>query len=106
MELISTDGLYSIGTRDTLYSLSNGSVDTLIVWEDLPSIRYEIKNKITNEKKVVCIDPPTNNNNNNNNNNNKRFLPKELESKEWELIDNKPLIDWLTENYLNFGSKN
>lgn len=50
-EEISQDtGKYCFGVEDTLQCLDMGAVDTLIVWENLEHVRYNLVNHTTGEK--------------------------------------------------------
>lgn len=98
METIAVDGAYCIGARDTLMALESGIVETLIVWDSLPTIRRKLKNKSTGETRVVCVNPDTTNNNNNN--------VADTDNADWEVAEeDTPLLDWLMDNYQNFGAK-
>jgi len=96
-EEISQDtGKYCFGVDDTLRALDIGAVQILIVWENLETTRYLIKNTVAGEKDKVL------------------FLTKEQEKdttnfrnedgSEVEIIESMPLIEWFANNYKNFGA--
>jgi len=86
---INKDGNYAIGVDDTLYSLTSGLLDTLIIWNDLSIIRWEfVKSNEPNETKVIYLNEG-----------------KSLEeNKEWTVKSNMPLLDWILEHYREFGA--
>jgi len=95
-EEISQDtGKYCFGINDTLQALELGAVHTLIVWENLETIRYVLKassgdeivkhlNKIQSQQAEHFIDKDT--------------------SENMEIIDATPLIEWFANNYKKFGA--
>ena len=56
-EIAQDTGKYCFGVKDTMMALDLGAVDTLIVWEDLDVLRYELKNGATGETKVLYLKP-------------------------------------------------
>ncbi|KAI5290949.1 Polypeptide release factor (eRF1) in translation termination, partial [Ascosphaera atra] len=95
-EEISTDtGRVCYGIDDTLKALELGAVETLIVWENLEVTRWVMKNaageevvvhtnKIQEAKGEMFKDPAT--------------------GGDMEVADQMPLLEWLAENYKNFGA--
>ena len=56
-EEISQDtGKFCFGIKDTLTALEMGAVQTLIVYENEPTMRYTLKNASTGEEKVLHLD--------------------------------------------------
>ena len=95
-EEISQDtGKFCFGTEDTLKGLEMGAIETLIVYENLETMRYELKNVSTGEEVL-------------------KHLSKEQESDashfvaadgaELETIDKMPLVEWFANSYKNFGA--
>lgn len=79
MDIISQNGPYCIGIRETLSALESGIVETLIVWDRLPTIRCSSKDS---PSLVSYVDGP--------------------------ITDDSqavPLVDWLLDNCSNFGAK-
>jgi len=86
---INKDGNYVIGVDDTLYSLTSGLLDTLIIWNNLSIIRWElVKINEPNETKVIFL-------------NEGKTLE---ENKEWTVKSTIPLLDWILEHNGEFGS--
>jgi peptide chain release factor subunit 1 len=96
METIATDGAYCIGARDTLTALESGIIETLIVWDNLPTIRRKLKSKSNGETRVLCINHDTTNNTN---------VVEDADNTDWEVEEEGALLDWLMDNYHNFGAK-
>lgn len=95
MEEISQDtGKYVFGVDETLKAMEMGAVKTLIVWENLDITRYTLKNPQTEEVKILHLnsvqakDP-------------KYFTDKNSDVK-YE-VESIPLLEWLANNYKNYG---
>ena len=97
-EEISQDtGKYCFGYADTLRSLEMGSVEILICWENLDIMRYQLKNPATGEEKVLHLTPEQEKDKS-------HFSDKETGT-ELELVEpEKPLLEWLANNYKTFGA--
>jgi len=88
-EYIAKNGKYSIGFQDTMYALESGTVETLLVWDQLPHMRTELKSNSTSAKKMVY------------------HLPDQQVSEasgEWEIASSEPLLDWMLDHYKDFGA--
>ncbi|KAJ1974213.1 translation termination factor eRF1 [Dimargaris xerosporica] len=88
-------GKYCFGVDDTLKGLEMGAVETLIVWENLDINRYTFRsadgeevikflNKDQEKNRDEFMDPAT--------------------GTELEVVATMPLLEWLAENYKNFGA--
>jgi len=88
-EEINKDGHYTLGVEDTLYALTSGLLDTLMIWNNLSIIRWELeKTNEPNVTKVIYLDEG-----------------KSLEeNQDWSTRSNMPLLDWVLENYGEFGA--
>jgi len=95
-EEISQDtGKFCFGIGDTLKGLEMGAVETLIVYEDLETMRYELKNTQTGEETTLHLSKAQEADSNN-------FLTKD--GVELETVDKMPLVEWFSNNYKNFGA--
>eukprot|EP00470_Lotharella_oceanica_P000490 CAMPEP_0170168018 /NCGR_PEP_ID=MMETSP0040_2-20121228/1222_1 /TAXON_ID=641309 /ORGANISM="Lotharella oceanica, Strain CCMP622" /LENGTH=463 /DNA_ID=CAMNT_0010406177 /DNA_START=46 /DNA_END=1437 /DNA_ORIENTATION=+ len=97
-EHISKDtGKFCYGVKDTLNGLDLGAVETLIVWEELNIQRVEVVNSETGEENVKYLTPDQETVASN-------FIDKKTKAK-LEVKDKMPLLEWLAQNYTNFGAK-
>ncbi|MDC3333059.1 hypothetical protein OAV62_02350, partial [bacterium] len=96
-EISRDTGRYCFGTRDTLYAMENGAVGTLLIWENLPLIRFELKNNSSGETSVVHLSPDQVTD--------KSFFTDEKSGVDLEIIDEIEMIDWITINYKRYGVK-
>ena len=91
-EIAQDTGRYCFGVRDTMTALELSSVETLIVWEDLETQRWELKNAAG--KVFVVNGNPT---------------PEQLKDPDsgldLELVDKQSLVEWFTTAYKGFGCK-
>lgn len=96
-EAINLDtGKYCFGVDDTLKALELGAVETLIVFENLDVLRYTLKNPQTDDTRIVHIRPDQEKDN--------EFMRDPATGLELEVVDKVLLVEWLTENYQNFGT--
>mmetsp|Transcript_13008 Transcript_13008/g.24820 ORF Transcript_13008/g.24820 Transcript_13008/m.24820 type:complete len:442 (+) Transcript_13008:71-1396(+) len=95
-EEISQDtGKYCFGVEDTLQCLDMGAVDTLIVWENLEHVRYNLVNHTTGEKfiKNLTVEQEKDSS---------HFVDKET-GVELEVVEKTQMLEWLANNYKSFG---
>ena len=96
-EEISQDtGKYCFGVVDTLKALECGSVETLICWENLDIIRFVLKNHQTGEETILHLTPEQEKD--------KTHFTDKATGVEYELVESMALLEWLANNYKNFGS--
>jgi len=95
-EEISQDtGKFCFGIDDTLKGLEMGAVETLIVWENLATMRYELKVASTGDEVVKILQPEQESDQS-------QFV--HTDGAELEVSDKKPIVEWFAENYKNFGA--
>lgn len=96
-EISKDSGKYVYGVNDTLSAMSAGAVEELIVWENLDIQRLECENKMSGEKKLLCLTEEQEKN-----------KPDQLKCKdgsEFEIMKRESLLDWLVENAKGSGAK-
>lgn len=88
-------GKFVFGIKDTMTCLEMGAVETLIVWENLETLRYVFNNPSTSSEEI-------------------KYLNKEQETDgahfkdkttgaDLEVVDKSPVLEWLASNYKKFG---
>jgi len=97
-EEISQDtGKYVFGVKETMAVLLMGSIETLIVWENLEISRYLLKNPTTGVESISYLNPE------------QEKEQSHLIEKETgivlEVLDCRPLSEWLAEFYRKYGAK-
>jgi len=96
-EEISQDtGKFCFGIKDTLTALEMGAVQTLIVYENEPTMRYTLKNASTGEEKVLHLQKDGEKNQAN-------FVA--ADGAELETIEKVQLVEWFASSYKNFGAE-
>lgn len=95
-EIHQDTGKYCFGVTDTLKALEMGAVETLIAWENLNIMRYQLKNASTGEEKVLHLTPEQEKD--------KSYFVDSQTGVELELVDSMALLEWLANNYKNFGA--
>ncbi|CEP17852.1 hypothetical protein [Parasitella parasitica] len=97
-EISQDTGKYCFGVHDTLKALELGAVENLLVWETLDIPRYVVRDA-NNEEHVIYPSEEQGNA--------KEFLkdPVADNSKnEMSVVEVKPLVEWFTEHYKDFGA--
>lgn len=96
-EQISQDtGKFCFGIGDTLKGLEMGAIETLIVYEDLATMRFTLKNSQTAEESIVHLskeeesDP-------------RHFIA--ADGVELEVVEKMALVEWFANCYKNFGAQ-
>lgn len=87
-------GKFCYGIDDTLKALDLGAVDILIVFESLNTVRYVFKDS-EDQEIVKMVDP---------NSKDTSYVLDKATGKEMDLVEEKPLVEWLAENYKNYGA--
>lgn len=95
-EIYQDTGKYCFGVNDTLKALEMGAVETLICWENLNITRYQLKNPQLGEEKVLHLTPEQEKD--------KSHFTDNQTGVELELVESVPLLEWLANNYKNFGA--
>lgn len=97
MEEIAQDtGKYCFGVGDTMKGLELGAVETLIMWEDLAHIRYEVRNASTGEKGLRILTPDE-----------AKIASNFIDPTtgvELEITEQESLVEWFANNYKTFGT--
>ncbi|XP_002742328.1 eukaryotic peptide chain release factor subunit 1 [Saccoglossus kowalevskii] len=95
-EISQDTGKFCFGVDDTLKGLEMGSVEILIVWENLDIMRYSLKNHQTDEEKILHLTPEQEKD--------RTYFVNKDTGVELELVDSLPLLEWLANNYKTFGA--
>jgi len=94
---ISVDsGRYCFGVVDTLKALEMGAVEILIIWENLDTMRYVLKNHTTGEERILFLKPEQEKD--------KSYFTDKETGVELELVESLSLIEWFANNYKGFGA--
>lgn len=93
-EIAQDTGKICYGVKDTLFALSMGAVETLIVYESLDITRYVIKMP-SGEEKVLHLTPEEQKN--------QALFKDPTSGAELEVLDKQPLLEWFANNYRKFG---
>lgn len=86
-EIATDSGKYCFMVDDTMNALFQGSVETLIVWDELEMNRIIILDKTTNKERIVYTDKDV------------------IISEDEEVVNKESLIDFFIENYKKYGCK-
>jgi len=96
MDEISKDtGKYCYMVDDTLKALELGAVEDLIIWDNLEIQRYVLRNTSTSEETVIHLNKLQEQND--------AFFHDPATKVELETIDKEPFVEWMANNYKQFG---
>lgn len=56
-EIARDTGMFCFGIKDTMMALEMSACEKVILWEDLPLVRYELRNPSTGEASVMFLNP-------------------------------------------------
>jgi peptide chain release factor subunit 1 len=87
---------FCFGVKDTLMALEGGAVADLIVWENLSINRYVMRTPGTQETQIKFLNEKQEGSSSN-------F--SDGSGVEMDVVEKKPLLEWLSENYKQFGAK-
>jgi len=94
-EISQDTGKFCFGVKDTLMALDLGAVQDLVVWENLTINRYVLRHPTTGEEKIVHLNEKQETQSANFHDSN---------GAELDVKEKKSLLEWLSENYKNFGA--
>ena len=95
-EISQDSNKFCFGIEDTLKGLEMGAVETLIVWDSLDTVRYQLKNVSTGVEEVKLLSPAEEADATN-------FVT--ADGVELETIEKLQLVEWFANNYKNFGAQ-
>lgn len=88
-------GKYCFGIEDTLKALEMGAVETLVVYENLDTMRYTLKNAQSDEVTTIHLSKEGEADQTN-------FVT--ADGVELETVEKMQLVEWFAQNYKNFGA--
>eukprot|EP00761_Pharyngomonas_kirbyi_P011810 gb/GECH01011836.1/.p1 GENE.gb/GECH01011836.1/~~gb/GECH01011836.1/.p1 ORF type:complete len:442 (+),score=125.90 gb/GECH01011836.1/:1-1326(+) len=95
-EEISTDsGKYVFGVQETLRAMESGAVETLIIYENLETLRLTLRHPQTSEESVIHLNPEEESDSS--------HFQEQDTGVQFEVIDRMQLVEWIAENYNTFG---
>ena len=96
-EIALDTGKYCFGTADTMSALEMSALATIIVWEDLETVRYELKS-VSGKTSIVHLPTEADRAKNQH-----LFVDAETGT-DLEEVDKCTLVEWFANNYKSFGA--
>lgn len=97
-EISTESGKYCFGLDDTFRALEMGAVEVLIVWENLEHMRHVFKDSEGREHVFMLSKEQEDDEDRS------RFIDKETGAEMEEVGEPMPLLEWIAENYQQFGT--
>lgn len=88
-------GMVVFGIEDTMKSLEVGALDVMLLFEELPIMRYEIRNPVKGETRIHLLTEAQEKEG--------KALRDADTNVECDVISSEPLVDWLLMNYKKYG---
>ncbi len=88
-------GLFVFGVNDTIKALEIGALETMLLWEELAIMRYEIRNPVKGETRIHLLtetqekDP--------------QYFKDSDTGIDLDVVSSENLADWLLLNYKKYG---
>lgn len=95
-EISQDTGKYCFMVQDTLHALEMSAIETLIVWENLSVNRLLVRNVSTSEETVLHLTPEQEQNDS--------HFHDTATGVQLEVVERVTLVEWLANNYKNFGA--
>ena len=96
-EISQDTGKYCFMVQDTLQALEMGSVEILIVWENLTVNRLVVKNTATGEEKILHLTPEQETNDS--------HFHDPVTGVQLDVVERVTLVEWLANMYKTFGAQ-
>lgn len=95
-ENISLDtGMIVFGVEDTMKALELGALETMMLFENIEVMRYEIKNPVKNEIKTYILNAQQEQD--------PKYFKDQETGVDLEVVNSEPLSDWLCLHYKDYG---
>ena len=96
-EIACDNNKYCFGIRDSIRAMEMGAVKTLIVWEELNLTRVTVQNPSNKEQEVLHLNKQEFESGD--------FLKDEKSGVTLDVIDQTDFLEWLADNYKNYGAQ-
>jgi peptide chain release factor subunit 1 len=90
-------GMVVFGVNDTMKALEMSAIEKVLLYEDVPHIRYVIKNPVKGDTKTWYLTPAQEGD--------AKYFKDPETGMDLEVVESEPLCDWLCVHYGNFGAK-
>ena len=96
-EIALDTGKVVFGVEDTMKALEVGAIETMMLFEDLEITRYVVKHPIKGDTKVLLLNPAQEKNT--------KFFKDAESGKDFDIVEQDPLAEWICNNYTRFGAR-
>lgn len=96
-EIALDTNMITFGVEDTMKALDMTALDTLMLFEEIEVMRYEIRNPVKNETNVFLLTPKQEED--------PKYFKDPETGVDFEVISAEQLSDWICLNYQSFGVK-
>ena len=90
-------GLIVFGVDDTMKALDLGALETMMLFENIEVMRYEIKNPVKNETKVYLLNATQEED--------PKYFKDAETGVDLEVVSCESLADWICLNFKKYGIK-
>jgi len=95
-EIKKDTGRFCFGVDDTMRSLDLGAVETLIVYENLDTVRFKVRSNVHDTEDTLYLRPDQETD--------PKFFQEPDTGVEKEVLEKDSLVEWFANNYKDFGT--
>lgn len=88
-------GMITFGVEDTMKAMELGALETMMLFENIEIMRYEIKNPVKGETKVHLLNATQEQD--------PKYFKDQETGVDLEVVSSEQLADWICLNYKNYG---
>jgi peptide chain release factor subunit 1 len=94
-EIALDSGMITFGVQDTIKAMELGALETMMLFENIEVMRYEIKNPVSGEVKVHLLNAQQEQD--------PKYFKDAESGVDLEVVSSESLADWLCLNYKSYG---
>ena len=87
--------MITFGVQDTMKALDLGALETMMLFENIEIMRYEIKNPVTNVSKTYLLNAQQEQD--------PKYFKDPETGVDLEVVSSEPLADWICLHYKEYG---
>src|SRR3569833_31418 len=95
-EIAQDTGMIVFGVHDTMRALEMGALETLLLFEDIDMIRYQIKHPVKGDERTFYLTS--------NQEKDSKYFRDAESGLDLQVISADPLAEWLCHNYQKYGA--
>jgi len=95
-EIAMDSGMIVFGVEDSMKALEMGALETVMLFEELEITRYEIKNPVKGDTKILYLNPTQQKDT--------KYFKDQASGIDLDVLSEDNLAEWLCNNYTKYGA--